>query len=114
MDSPQTRHIAIAESMRSMRVANAAYLDNTRVWKILQLSVEKRYHDLDALLVQILPSGLSDMQPQVVQHADGAGVDYKTTAILPFPVAVLATVLCRVSGMDAVLKSDAKDQITVR
>lgn len=100
--------------MHSMRVATAASLDNTRVWKTLQLSVEKRYHDLDALLVQMLPSGMSDMQPQVVKHADGTGVDYKTRTILPFPVVVIANVLCRVSGMDAVLKSDAKDQIAVR
>lgn len=108
------QQIAMKESMRSSRSIANASLDSKRVWNMLRLSVEQRYHDLGRMLTQDLPSRILDMQPEIVKHADGTGVDYKTTTILPFPVAVIANVLCRVSGMDAGLKSDTNDQITVR
>lgn len=76
-----------------------------QICNMLRANLDRRYRNLDQVLSQCMTAASPGELSEVVVHADGCGVDFKDSRVLPFDVKSVCDALCESTDRDASLRT---------
>lgn len=77
-----------------------------RLYSMLCSNLDMRCAQIGSVLSQCASVAVPSELSQVVLHADGAGVDFKTSRVLPFTAEIVCKALYKAVNVDSALDSD--------